>query len=121
MTEKLKPCPLCSGEMKFIKTRKGSPNHHDHPDNDCLLYRMIIWPNDRAKWNTRAGWQPIETAPKDGTWVLIHIYRNDISAAHQAGVSYSTNDEKEWRGRAGLRFTCEPTHWQPLPDPPREE
>jgi hypothetical protein len=56
-----------------------------------------------------ADWQPIETAPKDGTWVLswgahhgIGIARHNGLFAHMTGVS-------GWDGS---------THWQPLPDPP---
>lgn len=60
-------------------------------------------------------WQPIETAPKDGTRVLMH----------KAGVGkYSTfvgwwncRDES-WRDISHL--FRDPSHWMPLPEPPEE-
>lgn len=48
-----------------------------------------------------SGWQPIETAPRDGRWVLVwgtsigHPYITTGASAHLSG-----------------------THWQPLPGPP---
>lgn len=62
-------------------------------------------------------WQPIETAPKDGTWVLsttagIHPF------THQPFVP----DTVQWNGgrwNNGLsQHGYEPTHWMPLPSPP---
>lgn len=61
-------------------------------------------------------WQPIATAPKDGTEILIaREGRKDylIAAWREYG------NEFLWCER-GLRFhaLAEPTHWQPLPEPP---
>ena len=62
-------------------------------------------------------WQPIETAPKDGTNVLIwpmHGYRVGLAFFDTArGGVWS-----EWPGRVG-GFV--PTHWMPLPEPPTIE
>lgn len=65
-------------------------------------------------------WLPIETAPKDGTHVLVFI-----GNPKHPGVSvyevwwdttcYSWVDDTEWRG---LRYV---THWMPLPDPPTDQ
>jgi hypothetical protein len=60
-----------------------------------------------------ADWQPIETAPKDGTDIL--VYDN--------GVMFVTSwvDVDGWQGwwETG-RVEPPPTHWMPLPDPPTE-
>ena len=57
-------------------------------------------------------WKPIETAPKDGTHIL--VYAPDIDrvliAAFQANLGKGT-----W---VGWRETLLPTHWMPLPTPP---
>lgn len=79
-------------------------------------------------------WQPIETAPKDGTWVFLCGGKtDDESAATIADLSrpvvaqWSTwlNGQTTY-GRwqfcwfdGGYDGEYErPTHWQPLPEPP---
>lgn len=58
--------------------------------------------------------QPIETAPKDGTVIMVW---NVVTGA------YVTNHvDGEWPlgfwGRVGEWYP-QPTHWMPLPDPPK--
>jgi len=59
-------------------------------------------------------WQPIETAPRDGTSVLVYSSKwfpgtNDCDIAFVAfGV---------WETLEGMR-NMNPTHWMPLPSPP---
>lgn len=52
-------------------------------------------------------WQPIETAPKDGTWFLAYEADVPMYTAHW--------DEDGWYD---LEWKCRPTHWMPLPEPP---
>jgi hypothetical protein len=55
-------------------------------------------------------WQPIETAPKDGTWVLAH--HHDWTLPEVAQCSGYTG---AWQTmEAGIA----PTHWMPLQQPP---
>ena len=73
------------------------------------------------------GWQPIETAPKDGT--IIDVWLGDADAGERSfycapGSCRSANWhwlEGKWRPFAGasvLVTFVQPTHWQPLPAPP---
>jgi len=62
-----------------------------------------------------SGWQPIETAPRDGTWVL--VYAGDT---HVACFSDYTSKDQWWTQGASLLSDPHPTHWQPLPPPPSE-
>lgn len=76
------------------------------------------------------GWRPIETAPRDGTTVLLWgIWAGEIN-----GLSnWPTIDIGEWRGGksdflgddwwqlvTGDAYAAwmRPTHWRPLPPPP---
>lgn len=58
-------------------------------------------------------WQPIETAPKDGTQILIPggiaYWRADVDG-------WYTITAVEW---PGLPVQWNVTHWMPLPEPPR--
>lgn len=67
-------------------------------------------------------WQPISTAPKDGTRVLVYptltvamwrSYRNDGDDA-----GWSDGLVKSWAYEEITEL--EPTHWQSLPAPPEE-
>jgi hypothetical protein len=58
-------------------------------------------------------WQPIETAPLDGTHILL-IFRWAYRNKHIAEGWYSDNAD-DWMTRWG---TVHATHWMPLPQPP---
>ena len=69
-------------------------------------------------------WQTIETAPKDGTSILLYGYWE--------GEIHSIEDEKniwmaqytygDWLINGGDyygSYVRNPTHWMPLPEPPK--
>ena len=73
-----------------------------------------------------SGWQPIETAPKDGTTIL--IYRR-MPPWHVRGSAYwfiGSDGSCGWISRGlvahgrspGELGLSEPTHWMPLESPP---
>lgn len=57
------------------------------------------------------GWQPIETAKKDGTLVL--LYEHGRIAEPADGHWYETRQAWSIDG-----WDAHPTHWMPLPEPP---
>jgi hypothetical protein len=65
-------------------------------------------------------WQKIETAPKDGTWILGH---GDGPAISQCPYIISWDCDENLR-ESWMEIYSEqavtPTHWQPLPEPPKE-
>jgi hypothetical protein len=78
------------------------------------------------------GWQPIETAPKDGRFVLLHVPQGLESGVVTVGAYWKADGRADngrflkgnWDGWLGMDVDvrsswCEPTHWQPLPTPPR--
>lgn len=82
-------------------------------------------------------WQPIETAPKDGTEIIgcfccDYGYQEKPTVYGPWTIAW---DGKKWRsswdgsevidsqcdfGTDYKSPDCEPTHWMPLPSPPRE-
>jgi hypothetical protein len=78
------------------------------------------------------GWQLIETAPKDGTQVVAGAWDDGVwrqaVVAWAAGWSrvWSNEQEEWWRlledGAHSINdaLLFEPSHWMPLPDPPKE-
>lgn len=76
-------------------------------------------------------WQPIETAPKDGTIVLLWgewageingqsgIDTMDIGSFIDGKSDYDGDDW--WLLVTGDAYACwmRPTHWMPLPPPPK--
>lgn len=79
---------------------------------------------DRAEWSAcaecilaaadAAAWKPIESAPRDGTHILVPM--------KFIGADVVAYDLGAWRETTNmLRLKDEPTHWQPLPAPPKDE
>jgi len=77
-------------------------------------------------------WQPIETAPKDGTFVDLWVINSRGEGDRVANACWKTPwgpyDDKQvgWWGehensgdrRVFLEPTWRVTHWMPLPNPP---
>ena len=64
-------------------------------------------------------WQPIETAPKDGTGVIVFYYA-------KAGMAFAFWADGKWLEVSPALPSmmeneyCTPTHWMPLPESPEE-
>ena len=71
-------------------------------------------------------WQPIETAPKDGTPVLVYAEREGWRGTPRIVCAARLEHHKDWcvYGCAPTILSeqvldsCIPTHWMPLPEPP---
>lgn len=61
-------------------------------------------------------WQPIETAPKDFTPILVFI-PGTWELPHMIHVAFWKKDG--FRLQDEDHFIVEPTHWMPLPEPPK--
>lgn len=64
-------------------------------------------------------WQPIETAPRDGTSIKMRGRYRALSDGPLIEVDgrYDSGGYTEgWETDRGAHFN--PTHWMPLPDPP---
>lgn len=77
-------------------------------------------------------WIPIETAPRDGTYILVAGGKDDLGRKLErphiatSGFRYSPSgiEEKVWLietlDREDKWIIAHPTHWVPLPEPPKE-
>jgi hypothetical protein len=76
-------------------------------------------------------WQPIETAPKDGTHILLFDPEadydsswNDYEGRYLPRIAVAhwkpyPNGYGGWKGYySGIDAIENPTHWMPLPEPP---
>jgi len=61
-------------------------------------------------------WQPIETAPKDGSWFL--AWRREWLTPVIVRVR---NARFYTSGGVRILTNLQPTHWMLLPDPPEDE
>ncbi|WP_103171560.1 DUF551 domain-containing protein [Paracoccus sp. SY] len=61
-------------------------------------------------------WQPIDTAPKDGTPVL--CFTPDDHFSPVTGMDVLWFDGGHWLYN-GDPWPWNPTHWMPLPEPPK--
>jgi hypothetical protein len=104
---------------------------------DMITAAITRWPLPVARLIT-SDWQPIETAPRDGTWVLLtggECESNEES--DNRGRVVTAQWTTEYRSNAGDRLIADfgrwefayydsgvygeyenPTFWQPLPSPP---
>lgn len=78
-------------------------------------------------------WRPIETAPKDGTWVLVTWAENAGSSGDDEGsqpavvaqwttlcngMTVKGHWQFAWFDGGYYGHIYQPTHWMPLPPPP---
>lgn len=63
-------------------------------------------------------WQPIETAPRDGTDVLVATDDHKVFAAHSYGGEWVAQADSAADGIYLSFDVGELTHWMPLPEPP---
>lgn len=120
----LLPCPFCGGvaalAKKCVYCREcGCQGFYG--------YEIACGDNEPIeRWNTRTtakptsdAWLPIETAPRDGTHIL--VCRWPVTgrwSCNKVWWGKGDFDSKRWimSSRSKLRYL--PTHWQPLPLPP---
>jgi hypothetical protein len=64
-------------------------------------------------------WQPIETAPKDGTYFLGFDKFKTIGVFHY--IEWCIEGKKYWNYEDREEWSYILTHWMPLPEPPEDQ
>ncbi len=78
------------------------------------IARAIMAERERDKW------QPIETAPKDGTHIILPRFGDEYFEV--AGGEWRLNPKAGEDGLNGFEaWISNPTHWMPIPTPPKQE
>ena len=62
-------------------------------------------------------WQQIETAPRDGSNLI--LWCDGVTVGSWSANVHPWNDGNWWID--GMQVTGNPTHWMPLPEPPKEQ
>lgn len=102
----------------------------EHAHWSCLTPAYALaakaWMAGRATVQPAAaqGWQPIETAPRDETKILVFTVHGDIEISESYSITTSDYEPVEGGLYRRVERTFEnwnsnvPTHWMPLPPPP---
>lgn len=114
--------PLEEEEFAIDKLRFRAFHTNSDADRQTYFDAVSKWLQDRHYRRMDAdralssqpvadGWLPIETAPKDGTQILIEVHPGIFDV-----VSWSDNAWRE--GGNFMQLRKAPTHWRPLPTSP---
>lgn len=87
------------------------------PDGEAVLAERITAMQPTPQW------QPIETAPKDGSWILLYecegVY-DTPDFTHWIASWRWTEDSCGWLDQDENIVVSNPSHWMPLPVAPQE-
>jgi len=67
-------------------------------------------------------WQPIETAPKDGTVIIVYgkfPYKVNVQTVFYQTAAWESDEFKAGWTNASSSWLADVTHWMPLPEPPK--
>lgn len=105
------PCPEQIKGIEFAIYRYSDCSAQDAERGAPHAYRAMLAAAP-ARVLSEEDWQPIATAPKDGTEVLGYL-----PVAKKARVVLWRRHWEQWQMVPGY-YAAKPTHWQPLPKPP---
>lgn len=106
-----------SGRIKHVSTERGwsweGSEYHSYDKVVAMKAAadMMIRLQAALKQPSVTGWQTIESAPKDGTRILLYTAPYGAGSGHWDG---------KWHSHFCLNRHHTPTKWQPLPAPPTQ-
>lgn len=95
-------------EETLVQTGRLSPDHEQ---------AVIISPD--LLDDVEREWRTIDSAPKDGTEVLLYTTAFSGEWIIVQGAYFSSPKEIDNGWETQFGFHGEPTHWKPLPSPPK--
>ncbi len=95
-------------ESFFVETEKEEHKYGRHTYVQKFAYYLA------AQGHLKQGWEPIETAPKDGQFIIAY----DLKWSAFPEKMYWSRHIGGWCIQWAVEERPEPTHWQPLPQPP---
>src|SRR6185369_14959711 len=104
------------------------PTEREGHTNTCVSLRELI-ASLASRVRAERGWRSMDSAPKDGTIVLLGAVGKPTVIGHweiETGEVLIAADKPYWHPFDHSRWDYEsewfePTHWQPLPPPPETE
>ncbi len=129
VSEVLLPCPFCgTPDPEYDNCDHGSGQWYSC--RGCPVRVKVGYNEDlKVAWNTRAqpavlavpGWRPIAEAPKDGTPIMGFWTPSD-GKVKPGCYGPTLFCDGEWVDPEDIDDGyADPTHWMPLPAPPRSE
>lgn len=117
-----RPTTIVAGELdalkRALKDRRGGPLPVPYIavtlEEYCLILALL---DEHAK---ATEWQPIATAPKDGTEILLRGGPENQSWAVWVRKGNWARQRECWSVDMLPPIQYPPTHWLPLPLPPKE-
>lgn len=94
-----------ASEQNCLKLEAWLKEHGLETAGDDLLAEL-------AALRVQVAWRPIETAPRDGTDIIATNHASGVYIGAFYGPTFMTSIGYCKR---------EPTHWQPLPEPPADQ
>jgi hypothetical protein len=86
--------------------------------HDADGFDLLCAADEITRLRAATAWQKIETAPRDGTTVLLWLVDGQMMIDGEYAIQ-GFHSARAWRTE--FHVTAEPTHWQPLPTPPEGE
>jgi hypothetical protein len=80
--------------------------------------RELITLHWKRQPERESGWQPIETAPKDGTEILI-AWGDKVTFSYWLDNSKTSHPWQGWKLPSMFPVSGKPSHWMPIPKIPR--
>jgi hypothetical protein len=102
-------CAACEDNPDHTGDARG--NAYRWQDYACVARAAIDAMGD--------GWQPIESAPLDAC-VMVSFYEFDDPTQKQIIVFAQSSDGNNWYEEESQSLILAPTHWRPIPKPPKQ-